>query len=60
MLKAKKLLYVVSIGLLMASGCCFPIPSLPKLPICSECLTNISTFVANIVDIAAIVSGQGV
>ncbi len=57
MLKVKKLLYVVSIGLVAASGCCFPIPKLPKLPLCTECINNIIENVANLVNIATAFSG---
>jgi hypothetical protein len=34
-MKAKKLLYVFSLAVLAAGGCCFP-----KLPLCNECITN--------------------
>ncbi len=50
MLKVKKLLYVASIALVMASGCCFPIPKLPKL--CNECITNLLVGLSSIAEIA--------
>ncbi len=34
-MKAKKFLYVLSLAVLAAGGCCFP-----KLPLCNECITN--------------------
>ncbi len=60
MLKVKKLLYVVSIGLVAASGCCFPIPKLPALPLCNECITNLLTGLAALADIAQGLGGTAV
>ena len=34
-MKAKKLLYLISLATLMAGGCCFP-----KLPLCNNCITD--------------------
>ncbi len=55
MLKVRKLLYVVSIGLLIPAGCCFPIPKLPKF--CNECITNLLVGLSSLADIAAVIRG---
>jgi hypothetical protein len=57
MLKMRKLLYIISIGLVIPAGCCFPIPKLPALPLCSDCIYKLIENISNIANIAAVFGG---
>ncbi|MEW6250145.1 MAG: hypothetical protein AB1716_05830 [Planctomycetota bacterium] len=54
MLKAKRLLYVLAIGLVIPAGCCIPIP---KLPLCNDCLFEA---IQTLTDVLSLVEGQAI